>query len=89
MAKVNYNPQPIGINHRVGKSGYRGVRRRSSGRWQAYCRWWDGMHHIGMFDTAEQAADAFDRFVAEHGLGRATNFDLGLLGRKRKSHTTK
>jgi hypothetical protein len=42
-------------------SGYKGVYIHHSGRWQAVIRFEGKKHSLGLYDTAEAAADAYDR----------------------------
>lgn len=53
---------------RRNRSGYKGVRLTPNGRWRAeVClRGKTNPHHVGMFDTAEEAARARDEFVRKH-----------------------
>jgi hypothetical protein len=39
-----------------------GIRKTKSGRWQAYIMTTRGWHHIGMFDTEQEAFDAREEF---------------------------
>ena len=51
-------------NRQPAKSGYRGVRQLSSGRWQA--RWkHNGTERSMIFDTGEEAARTYDRWVLQ------------------------
>ena len=45
----------------VGKSGLPGVRQLKHGRWHARI----GQHHVGVFDTAEEAYEAYERASSE------------------------
>lgn len=45
---------------RPGRSGFRGVQPIPSGRWRAVISEFDRLRHIGVFDSAEAAARAYD-----------------------------
>ena len=59
-------------------SGYRGVTQvKGSGKWQASYRHGEKLLHLGTYDTAEDAAKAYDRAVIRIKGNRATtNFPL-------------
>ena len=58
----------------VGISGYRGVSRNGS-RWRARVIHNNKEHHIGTFDTIEEAAKAYDQLAKElHGEFAMLNF---------------
>lgn len=40
----------------------KGIRKTKSGRWQAYKMTSRGWKHIGMFDTEQEAFDAYNEF---------------------------
>lgn len=56
--------QQNGWNRDLGplpRSGFRGVRQLKHGRWHARV----GQHHVGVFDTAEEAYEAYERASSE------------------------
>jgi hypothetical protein len=71
-------PSQNGANsklNRNNKSGYRGVSRHKDGRWVAAIKINGRKRHLGLFDTAPQAARVYDRdALAEWGEFAATNF---------------
>ncbi|HEX9133056.1 MAG TPA: AP2/ERF family transcription factor, partial [Ktedonobacteraceae bacterium] len=68
-------PRPLSSN----TSGYRGVTQiKRSGKWQASYRHGKKLLHLGTYDTAEDAAKAYDRAVIRlKGHRATTNFPLG------------
>src|SRR4051794_40539867 len=59
-------------------SGYIGVNITPSGRWQARARKGGTRHHIGVFDTPEEAARAYDAWTfVEYGDFAQLNFPEG------------
>jgi AP2 domain/HNH endonuclease len=64
--------------HSSNTSGYRGVTQiKKSGKWQASYRYGEKLLHLGIYDTAEDAAKAYDRAVIRLKGNRAiTNFPL-------------
>lgn len=46
-------------------SGFKGVSRKGN-RWRAYTRFQKHAYHLGHFDTAEDAARAYDAFAKKH-----------------------
>lgn len=59
-------------------SGYVGVNVTPAGRWQARARKGGTRYHIGVFDTAEEAARAYDAWtLAEYGEFAVLNFPEG------------
>ncbi len=62
-------------------SGYKGVSlHKASGRWQATIVKNRRQHHLGLYDTAREAALAYDRAALQlHGEFARTNDMLGLL----------
>ncbi len=50
-------------------SGYPGVRKAKSGKWQAACQVGSKSHHLGYFSCLEEAAKAVIEFRRESGLG--------------------
>ncbi|CAO2173050.1 unnamed protein product [Urochloa humidicola] len=70
-AAADGQPAPGGLKR------YRGVRRRRSGKWaEAIRRPGDSQrHYLGKFDTAEEAALAYDQAACRpHGAGARLNF---------------
>jgi HNH endonuclease len=58
-------------------SGYIGVNATPAGRWQARARRDGVRYHIGVFDTAEEAARAYDEWTAmEYGRFAVLNFPV-------------
>ena len=51
--------------NRNNRSGFKGVR-QFKGRWSAQIRTDGKSRHLGYYDTAEEAAGAYDRAAAEH-----------------------
>ncbi|KAG8458257.1 hypothetical protein KFE25_001549 [Diacronema lutheri] len=41
--------------------------------WTSACYWGGKQHHLGYFETEQEAAEAYDRCVSEHGLRRHVN----------------
>lgn len=81
FAKTNFeysDTDPIVAPHvpkRSRTSEYRGVIRfAKSNRWRAQIRANETMHHVGMFDTALQAAIAFDKACDAYGMPEKKNF---------------
>lgn len=64
--------------HSANTSGYRGVTQiKRSGKWQAGYRHGKKLLHLGTYDTAEDAAKAYDRAVIKiKGNHAITNFPL-------------
>lgn len=50
---------------RDSRSGMKGVSRHTSGRWRAKCRVNGIIHHLGMFDTKEEAHAAYTQFASK------------------------
>jgi hypothetical protein len=66
--KVNRAP-------RSPRSGFKGVSRHKNGRWEACMSKGYRTHHLGLFDSVEEAARAYDSAVrAEHGEFAWLNF---------------
>ena len=56
------------------KSGYRGVRHHNyNDKWIAYIRLDGKAKYLGSFDTAELAAQAYDKFIIDNKLEHTTN----------------
>jgi len=62
---------------RTNTSGFIGVCKTSAGRWRAYINLDNRQHHVGVFDTPEEAARAREAVAARYGFhpnhGRALN----------------
>lgn len=59
----------------LGESGYRGVVKKPSGKFEARIRSQDKIHYIGSFETGYLAAQAFDRMaILLHGEFAVLNF---------------
>jgi hypothetical protein len=59
------------------KSGYRGVSwRKTNNKWHAYINYDWKRTNLGLYDTAEKAARARDKYVVEQGLDVPLNFTL-------------
>lgn len=61
-----------------GKTGYRGVAKNRK-KYQAQVRVEEKIIYIGTYSTPLEAARAYDNYILENGLDRATNASLGLL----------
>lgn len=77
---------PSKNNSNVGKrcgnytSNYKGVSGLPSGNWRAELRCKGRRHHLGVFESEEKAAMAYDMAASEyHGEFALTNKMLGLL----------
>ena len=57
-------------------TGWYGVGLRESGRYQARFKLDGVVHHVGIYDTAEEAAQAHDDYCEAHGINRKLNRDL-------------
>lgn len=52
----------------AGASRYKGVSRHTNGRWQAQTKVNKVAHHLGLYDTQEEARDVYEAFMIEiHG----------------------
>jgi hypothetical protein len=64
----------------IGKSGYRGVRKHRSGKWQFEICHYGESHYSKMFVNIEDAARAYDKKAIQlRGKYAVTNKKLGLL----------
>ena len=62
---------------KANKSGYKGVYSQAGGRWYARIRAHGKSHYLGLFDSAEDAAKAYDAAARDlHGDFAKTNEDL-------------
>jgi len=65
--KHNLNKEPKGRKkQKVSSSGFRGVQELSSGRYQAKIKIGVKYKHLGTFDTAKEAAHAYDQAILKY-----------------------
>jgi len=67
----------------IGKLGFHGITQCKK-RWRAQINVSGKIKHLGVFDTPQEAAHVWDRFVQNHRLLKITNMELGLFNSNRK-----